>query len=40
MISALFQDFNERSREVSKYLMFLKSLEQGTNDSVQYDLVY
>ena len=30
MISALFQDFNERSREVSKYLMFLKSLEQGT----------
>ncbi|MBD1939433.1 MAE_28990/MAE_18760 family HEPN-like nuclease [Microcoleus sp. FACHB-68] len=30
MTSALFQDFNERSREVSKYFMFLKSLEQGT----------
>jgi hypothetical protein len=26
----LFQDFNERSKEVSKYFMFLKSLEEGT----------
>ncbi|MGB5960461.1 MAG: MAE_28990/MAE_18760 family HEPN-like nuclease [Coleofasciculaceae cyanobacterium] len=30
MTSSLFQDFNERSREVSKYFIFLKSLEQGT----------
>ena len=30
MTSTLFQDFNERSREVSKYFIFLKSLEQGT----------
>ncbi|MEG4803382.1 MAE_28990/MAE_18760 family HEPN-like nuclease [Microcoleus sp. ARI1-B5] len=30
MTSPLFHDFNERSREVSKYFMFLKSLEQGT----------
>lgn len=30
MTSPLFQDFNERSREVSKYFMLLKSLEQGT----------
>lgn len=30
MTSRLFQDFNERSKEVSKYFMFLKSLEQGT----------
>ncbi len=30
MTSGLFQDFNERSREVSKYFIFLKSLEQGT----------
>jgi len=30
MTSTLFQDFNERSQEVSKYFMFLKSLEQGT----------
>lgn len=30
MTSTLFQDFNERSREVSKYFMFIKSLEQGT----------
>lgn len=30
MTSTLFQDFNERSKEVSKYFMFLKSLEQGT----------
>lgn len=28
MTSTLFQDFNDRSREVSKYFMFLKSLEQ------------
>ncbi len=30
MTSTLFQDFNERSKEVSKYFMFLKSLDQGT----------
>jgi hypothetical protein len=30
MNSTLFQDFNERSKEVSKYLMFLKNLEQET----------
>ena len=30
MTSALFQDFNERSKEVSKYFIFLKSLEQGS----------
>ncbi|MCY7386037.1 MAG: hypothetical protein LH628_26425 [Microcoleus sp. CAN_BIN18] len=30
MTSTLFEDFNERSREVSKYFMFIKSLEQGT----------
>ncbi|NES73584.1 MAG: hypothetical protein F6K24_54545, partial [Okeania sp. SIO2D1] len=30
MTSILFQDFNERSKEVSKYFIFLKSLEQGT----------
>lgn len=34
MTSSIFQnvkeDFNERSREVSKYFIFLKSLEQGT----------
>jgi MAE_28990/MAE_18760-like HEPN len=30
MTSLLFQDFNERSREVSKYFIFLKSLEQGS----------
>ncbi|MDZ4785278.1 MAG: MAE_28990/MAE_18760 family HEPN-like nuclease [bacterium] len=30
MTSTLFQDFNERSREVSKYFVFLKSLEQGS----------
>jgi hypothetical protein len=30
MTSALFQDFNERSREVSQYFIFLKSVEQGT----------
>ena len=30
MTSTLFQDFNERSKEVSKYFMFLKSLEQKT----------
>ncbi len=28
MTSVLFQDFHERSREVSKYFIFLKSLEQ------------
>jgi hypothetical protein len=30
MNSALTQDFTERSKEVSKYFIFLKSLEQGT----------
>lgn len=30
MTSTLFQDFNERSKEVSKYFIFLKSLEQET----------
>ncbi|MGB3511436.1 MAG: MAE_28990/MAE_18760 family HEPN-like nuclease [Microcoleaceae cyanobacterium] len=30
MTSILFQDFNERSKEVSKYFIFLKNLEQGT----------
>ena len=30
MTNRLFQDFKERSREVSKYFMFLKTLEQGT----------
>ncbi len=30
MTSQLFEDFNERSREVSKYFMFLKTLEQGS----------
>jgi hypothetical protein len=30
MTSLLFQDFNVRSKEVSKYFIFLKSLEQGS----------
>ncbi|NET27696.1 MAE_28990/MAE_18760 family HEPN-like nuclease [Okeania sp. SIO1I7] len=30
MTSILFQDFKERSKEVSKYFFFLKNLEQGT----------
>lgn len=30
MTSALMQDFTELSQEVSKYFIFLKSLEQGT----------
>ncbi|MEM7717144.1 MAG: MAE_28990/MAE_18760 family HEPN-like nuclease [Cyanobacteria bacterium P01_A01_bin.68] len=34
MTSSIFQDvkedFNKRSKEVSKYFIFLKSLEQGT----------
>jgi len=30
MISVLMEDFTERSQEVSKYFIFLKSLEQGT----------
>ncbi|KAM3099929.1 MAE_28990/MAE_18760 family HEPN-like nuclease [Phormidesmis sp. 146-12] len=30
MTSVLLQDFTERSREVSRYFIFLKSLEQGT----------
>jgi hypothetical protein len=30
MTSLLFQDFNERSKEVRKYFIFLKNLEQGS----------
>lgn len=30
MTSTLIQDFTERSKEVSKYFIFLKNLEQGT----------
>jgi len=30
MKSPLFEDFDERSKEVSKYFMFLKNLEQGS----------
>jgi hypothetical protein len=30
MTSTLLQDFNQRSKEVSKYFIFLKSLEKGT----------
>lgn len=30
MTSPLFEDFNERSKEVSKYFIFLKNMEQGT----------
>jgi len=30
MTSVLIQDFTERSKEVSKYFIFLKSIEQGT----------
>ncbi len=30
MTSVLIQDFTERAKEVSKYFIFLKSLEQGT----------
>jgi hypothetical protein len=30
MTSILFQDFNERSKEVSKYFMLLKSFENGS----------
>lgn len=30
MTSILFQNFNERSKEVSEYFIFLQSLEQGT----------
>ncbi|MBW4600108.1 MAG: hypothetical protein KME29_10995 [Calothrix sp. FI2-JRJ7] len=30
MTSQLFEDFNERSREVSKYFMLIKTLEQET----------
>ncbi|NES23426.1 MAG: hypothetical protein F6K41_32040 [Symploca sp. SIO3E6] len=30
MTSTLFQDFKERTKEVNKYFIFLKSLEQGT----------
>jgi hypothetical protein len=30
MRSILFEEFNERAKEVSKYLMFIKNLEQET----------
>jgi len=30
MTSVLIQNFNERAKEVSKYFIFLKSLEQST----------
>ena len=30
MTNVLIQDFTERSKEVSKYFIVLKSLEQGT----------
>ncbi|NEQ39764.1 MAG: hypothetical protein F6K40_27355, partial [Okeania sp. SIO3I5] len=30
MKSILFQNFNERSQEVSEYFIFIKSLQQGT----------
>ncbi len=30
MTSILFQNFNQRSKEVGKYFIFLKSLQQGT----------
>ncbi|OLT58596.1 MAE_28990/MAE_18760 family HEPN-like nuclease [Moorena bouillonii] len=30
MTSPLFEDFNERSKEVSKYFIVLKNMEQGT----------
>jgi len=30
MTSTLFQDFNERTKEVNQYFIFLNSLEQGT----------
>ena len=30
MTSGLIQNFNERAKEVSKYFIFLKSLEQST----------
>ncbi|NEO69371.1 MAE_28990/MAE_18760 family HEPN-like nuclease [Moorena sp. SIO3H5] len=30
MTSLLFEDFNERSKEVSKYFIVLKNMEQGT----------
>jgi len=29
MTSVLIQDFSERSKEVSKYFIFLRNLEQG-----------
>ncbi|OCR00639.1 hypothetical protein BCD67_11720 [Oscillatoriales cyanobacterium USR001] len=37
MTSTLFQDFNERSKEVSKYFMFLKSLEHGNTKLAMVD---
>lgn len=37
MTSTLFQDFNERSKEVSKYFIFLKSLEQGSTELTMKD---
>jgi MAE_28990/MAE_18760-like HEPN len=44
MTSVLIQDFDERSKEVSKYFIFLKSLENGTTklsmgDSVEHSKI-
>lgn len=30
MRSTLFEDFEKRAKEVSKYFLFLKNLEQGS----------
>ncbi len=38
MTRVFFQDFNERSKEVSKYFIFLKSLEQATTKISMEDL--
>ncbi|MBD2501237.1 MAE_28990/MAE_18760 family HEPN-like nuclease [Anabaena azotica] len=38
MTNSLFEDFNERSKEVSKYFIFLKSLEQGSTQLSMKDL--
>lgn len=36
MTNVLIQDFTERSKEVSKYFIFLKNLEQGTTKLSMY----
>jgi len=38
MKTILFQDFNNRSKEVSKYFIFLKNLEQSTARLSLYDV--